>query len=90
MPKPPTLLTDELAPAPIRAGLEELPAIIRVRGESTSRYVLEHLSRTRVSQGCRSHSLCRCMCSRSQKYWRSLQTRLYRQEPSAPKSSLSC
>jgi site-specific recombinase XerD len=43
MPKPPILLTDEIAPPPalIRAGLEALPAIIRARGERASRRFIE-------------------------------------------------
>jgi hypothetical protein len=40
---PPILLTDEIVPPPalVRAGLEVLPAIIRARGERTSRRFIE-------------------------------------------------
>ena len=43
MPEPPILLTDEIVPPPalVRAGLEPLPAIIRVEGERTSRRFIE-------------------------------------------------
>jgi hypothetical protein len=43
MPKPPILLTEALTPPPalVRAGLDVLPAIIRDRGERTSRRFIE-------------------------------------------------
>ena len=43
MPKPPILLTEALTPPPalVRAGLDALPAIIRDRGERTSRRFIE-------------------------------------------------
>src|SRR5260370_565988 len=43
MPKPPILLTEALTPPPalVRAGLAALPAIIRDRGERTSRRFIE-------------------------------------------------
>jgi hypothetical protein len=42
MPRPPILLTEALTPpALVRAGLETLPAIIRGRGERTSRRFIE-------------------------------------------------
>jgi len=37
MPKPPIPLTETLAPALLRAGLETLPVVIRKRGERASR-----------------------------------------------------
>src|ERR1700687_6108020 len=43
MPKPPILLTEALTPPPalVRAGLGALPAILRARGERTSRRFIE-------------------------------------------------
>jgi hypothetical protein len=41
MPKPPIPLTETLAPALLRAGLETLPVVIRKRGERASRRFIE-------------------------------------------------
>jgi hypothetical protein len=40
-PKPPIPLTETLAPALLRAGLETLPVVIRKRGERASRRFIE-------------------------------------------------